>query len=79
MQETPVQFLGQEDPLKKGEATHSSILGLSLVTQVVKNPPAMWETWIPSLGWEDPLEEDMAIHSSILAWKIPWSEKPGRP
>ena len=39
--------------------------------QMVKNPPAMWETWVLSLGWEDPLEEDMATHSSILAWKIP--------
>ena len=38
---------------------------------MVKNPPAMWETWVPSLGWEDPLEEGMATHSSILAWRIP--------
>ena len=38
---------------------------------VVKNPPAMWETWVRSLGWEDPLEEGMATHSSILAWRIP--------
>ena len=38
----------------------------------------MWETWVPSLGWEDPLEEEMAIHSSTIAWKIPWSEEPGR-
>ena len=43
----------------------------SLVAQMVKNPPAMWETWVQSLGWEDPLEEDMATHSSILAWRIP--------
>ena len=43
----------------------------SLVAQMVKNPPAMWETWVLSLGWEDPLEEGMATHSSILAWKIP--------
>ena len=43
----------------------------SLVTQSVKNPPAMWETWVQSLGWEDPLEKGTAIHSSILAWKIP--------
>ena len=41
------------------------------MTQMVKNPPTMWETWIRSLGWEDPLEEDMATHSSILAWGIP--------
>ena len=38
---------------------------------MVKNPPAMWETWVQSLGWEDPLEEGMASHSSILAWRIP--------
>jgi len=38
---------------------------------MVKNPPAVWETWIRSLGWEDPLEEGMATHSNILAWKIP--------
>jgi len=44
---------------------------------MVKNPPAMWETWVPSLGWEDPLEEGMATHSSILAWRIPWTEEPG--
>ena len=44
----------------------------SLVTQLVKNPPAVWETWLPSLGWEDPLEEGMATHSSILAWRTPW-------
>ena len=40
--------------------------------------PAMWETWVPSLGWKDPLEESMATHSSILAWRIPWTDKPGR-
>ena len=38
---------------------------------VVKNPPAMWQTWVPSLGWEDPLEEGMVTHSGILAWEIP--------
>ena len=44
---------------------------------MVKNLPAMWETWVPSLGWEDPLEKGMAPHSSTLAWKIPWMEEPG--
>ena len=44
---------------------------------VVKNLPAMWETWVGSLDWEDPLEEGMATHSSILAWRIPWTEEPG--
>ena len=42
----------------------------SLVAQLVKNPPATWETWVRSLGWEDPLEEGMITHSGILAWKI---------
>ena len=43
----------------------------SLVAQMVKNPPAMQETWVQSLGWEDPLEEGMATHPSILVWRIP--------
>ena len=43
----------------------------SLVVQLVKNPPAVWETWVQSLGWEDPLGKGKAINSSILAWKIP--------
>ena len=50
----------------------------SLVAQTVKNLPAMQETWVRSLGQEDPLEEGMATHSSILAWRIPWTEEPGR-
>ena len=45
---------------------------------VVKNLPAMQETQVRSLGQEDPLEEGMATHSSILAWRIPWTEEPGR-
>ena len=45
---------------------------------MVKNLPAMQETWVPSLGWEDPLEEEMATHSNILAWRILWTEEPGR-
>ena len=49
----------------------------SLVSQTVKNPPAMQETWVPSVGWEDPLEEGIATHSSIPAWRIPWAEEPG--
>ena len=43
----------------------------SLVTQLVKNPPAMWETWVQSLGWEDPREKGKATHSRILAWRLP--------
>ena len=44
-----------------------------LVAQLVKNSPAIWETWVQSLGWKDPLEKGAAIHSSILAWRIPWT------
>ena len=50
----------------------------SLVSQMVKNPPAMQETQVQLLGWEDPLEKEMATHSSILSWRIPWAEEPGR-
>ena len=49
----------------------------SLVAQMVKNPPATWETWVPSLSREDPLQKSMATHSSILAWRIPQTEEPG--
>ena len=50
----------------------------SLAAQRIKHLPAMQETWIWSLGREDPLEKEMATHSSILAWRIPWTEEPGR-
>ena len=50
----------------------------SLVAQLVKNLPAVQETWVRFLGWEDPLEKEIATHSSILAWRIPWIEKPDR-
>ena len=50
----------------------------SLVAQIVKHLPAMLETWVRSLSQEDPLEKEMATHSSTLAWKIPWTEEPGR-
>ena len=53
------------------------VTGAFLEAQMVKNPPAMWETWIQLLGWEDPLEEGMATHSSVPAWRIPWTEEPG--
>ena len=43
------------------------------MAQLVKNPPAMQETWVPSLGWECPLEKGTDIHSNILAWKVPWT------
>ena len=53
--------------------------GDSLLAQMVKNLPAMQETWVLSLGQEDPLKKGMATHSSILAWRIPWTEEPGGP
>ena len=48
------------------------------MAQTVKRLPAMWETQVQSLGGEDPLEKDMTLRSSFLAWKIPWTEEPGR-
>ena len=58
---------------------HQLLLNLraSLVAQMV-NMPTMQETWVQPLGWEDPLEKEKATHSSILAWRIPWTEDPGR-
>ena len=58
------------------EATQ--VMWASLVAQRVKRLPTMLETQVQSLGWEDPLEKAMATHSSTLAWKILWTEKPGR-
>ena len=72
MQETPVQFLDQEYSLEKGQATHSSILGLPWWLSL-KNAPAVQETWVQSLGWANPLEKGKATHFSILAWRIPWT------
>ena len=51
---------------------------VSLMAQMVKNLPVMWETWVQSLGWEDPLEKGKTTHSGILAWRIPWTEEPIR-
>ena len=64
--------MGSQQAIKYG------IDGASLVTQTVKNLPAMRESWVPCLGQEDPLEQVMAAHSSVLAWRIPWTEEPGR-
>ena len=68
------------DPVKMNITSRNNLHDIytewaSLVARMVKNPPAMRETWVPSLGWEDPLEESMANHSSILAWRIPWTEE----
>ena len=54
------------------------VIRASLVTQMVKNLPAMQEARVQSLGQDDPLEKEMATHSSILAWRIPWREEPGQ-
>ena len=69
MQETLVQFLGQS--AREGIGYQLQYSWASLVAQLVKNLPAMRETWVPSLGWEDPLEKRNATHSSILSWRIP--------
>ena len=62
----------------RGFGVHHPSYGASLIAQLVKNLPAVQETWVLSLGWEDLLEKEMATHSSILAQKIPWMEEPGR-
>ena len=54
------------------------ISGASLVVQRLKRLPPMWETRVRSLGWEDFLEKEMATHSRTVAWRIPWTEEPGR-
>ena len=59
-----------------GDALELRNIYLSMY-QMVKNPPAMWETWVRSLGWEDTLEEGMVTHPSILAWRIPMKEESG--
>ena len=61
-----------------GALVSASVLPTSLVAQVVKHLPIVRETQVRFLGWEDPLEKAMATHSSTLAWKIPWTEEPGR-
>ena len=61
-------------PLEKMAFTFAlTLYGASLVALLVKNLPAMRETWVRSPGWEDPLEKGKATHSSILAWRIPWT------
>ena len=64
-------------PLRPHAAKYVFCGGASLITQLVKNLPAMQETQVQFLNWEDPLEKEMAIQSNILAWKIPWTEEPG--
>ena len=70
-----ILFFSRYSPRNGISESHGSS---SLVDQVVKNLPAMWETWVSSLGWEDLLEKGMAAHSSIPTWRSPWTEEPGR-
>ena len=60
-----------------GEKFQIQVEKASLMVQMVKNLPAMWESQVPSLGRENPLEKEMATHSSSPAWRIPWTEEPG--
>ena len=61
-----------------GSDRNSGFILTSLVAQTVECLSTMQETWVRALGWEDPLEKEMATHSSTIAWKIPWTEEPGR-
>ena len=63
----------ESDDLLGNNRPKLPIFRASLVAHMVKNPPAMRESWVWPLGWEDPLEEGTATHSSILAWRIPWT------
>ena len=81
-----VSFPGNGGSSGTGPASLVGILALilkavrneaSLVAQIVKNLPAMQETWVQSLGQEDPLKKDIATHPSVFAWRIPWTEEPG--
>ena len=62
---------------KRNEGKKKKLLD-SLVAQILKNLPALQDTWVQSLGWEDLLEKGTATHFSILAWRIPWTEEHGR-
>ena len=72
MQETPFNSWFGKICWRRDRLPTPIFLGFP-VAQLVKNLPAMWETWVQSLGWEDPLEKGKAAHSSILAWKMPWA------
>ena len=74
---SPASETNNKRNIKSLEYLYENWFWVSLVAQMVKNLPAVQETWVPSLGGEDPLEEEMATHSSILAWRISWTEEPG--
>ena len=69
----PSQIPGQGRSPGEGIGYPFQYAWASLVAELVKNSPAMWETWIRSLSWEDPLEKEMVTHSSTVAWRIPWT------
>ena len=74
---------GEEEEEKEKAQTeelngHFCLYWTSLVAQTVKHLSTMWETRVRALGWKDPLEKEMATHSRTIAWKIPWTEEPGR-
>ena len=69
----PGSILGSGKPTGEGIGYPLQYSWASLVAQLVKNPPAMWETWVQPLGWENPLKKGQTTHSSILAWRIPWN------
>ena len=71
--ESPGSIPGSGRSTEEGKGYPLQYSWASLVAQVVKNQPAMRETWVPSLSWEDPLEKGKATHFSILAWRIPWT------
>ena len=71
------QSIGSQRIRHDWETELTTSYGASLVGQMVKNLPAMWEARVQLLGWEDPLEKGMATHSGILTWRIPWTEEPG--
>ena len=79
VQGTLKSFL-QHHSSKASILQHSAffIVQLSHLAQTVKRLSTVWETQVRALGWEDPLEKEMAIHSRTIAWKIPWTEEPGR-
>ena len=66
------------EPLFRAFHPGSEASRASLVAKMVKNPPAIQETRVQFVGWEDPLETEMTTHSHIFAWRIPWTEEPGR-
>ena len=72
MQDTPIRFQDQEDP-REGIGYPLQYSWASVMAQLIKNLPAMQETWVQFLRWEYPLMKGKATHSSILAWRIPWT------